>query len=56
MCLCLDRSKVLLYLYPLFCRDLIANIDCDALYVILVFRIRGEVKRCWSGEVEEFLL
>lgn len=41
-------SKVLLCLYPLFCRGLIASIDCDVLYVVLVFKIRGEVKRCWS--------
>lgn len=34
MCWCPDQSKVLLCLYPLFCRDLIANIDCDVLYVV----------------------
>lgn len=47
MCLCPDESKVLLCLYPLFCRGLIANIDCDVLYVVLVFKIRGKVKS-WS--------
>lgn len=56
MCLCPDKSEGLLCLCPLFCRDLIANIDCDVFCVALVFKIRGEVKRCWSGEVEEFLL
>lgn len=46
-----DESKVLLCLYPLFCGDLIADIGCDVLYVVLVFKIRGEVKRYWSGGV-----
>lgn len=56
MCWAPDESKVSLCLYPLFCRGLIANIDCDVLRVVLVFKIRGEVKRCWSGEVEKILL
>lgn len=35
--------NIAVLMYALFCRDLIASIDCDVLCVVLVFEIRGEV-------------